>query len=273
MCGRACALANTAVNGCAAGACTVVGCAAGFGNCDGSAANGCETATATSVTNCGQCGRACAAGQTCAAGVCVQDPVVNGCADGTREGFLSLTSYPLIAACAGGFQVPGVLTATLNPACGRQGGNNGPRPTGVGCNVADLCAVGWHVCYSSPEVTARSTTGCANSAPTPGQFFATRQSSTGCGVCATGTNRANPPCNSSSCTAGCGGSDAVANDVFGCGSAGATPDGSCAPLSQFSNNVCSSLPAGWSCGSDGFAEAMNIVLTTPAAGGVLCCRD
>ncbi|MEZ4406095.1 MAG: hypothetical protein R3A52_06440 [Polyangiales bacterium] len=273
MCGRACALANTAVNGCVAGACTVVTCAAGFGNCDGNAANGCETNTNTSTTHCGACGRACASGQVCSAGACVNDPAVHGCADGTREGYLSLASYPNIAACAGGFQVPGVLSTTLNPACGRAGGNSGGRATGVGCNVADLCAVGWHVCASAAEVMSRSSTGCTNASPTAGQFFTTRQSSTGCGVCATGTNFANPPCDSSSCTAGCGGSDAVSNDFFGCGSAGGAPSTVCSPLNAFSNNLCASLPAGWSCGSDGYREAHNVVLNNPAAGGALCCRD
>ncbi|MDB4928753.1 MAG: uncharacterized protein JWM10_1237, partial [Myxococcaceae bacterium] len=55
-------------------------CAAGFGNCDGAAANGCETAT-TSITNCGGCGRACAlpnATPVCTAGACA----VGACAAG-----------------------------------------------------------------------------------------------------------------------------------------------------------------------------------------------
>jgi hypothetical protein len=139
--------------------------------------------------------------------------------------------------------------------------------------VADLCAVGWHVCASAAEVTSRSATGCTNASPSPGQFFVTRQSSTGCGVCANGSNFMNPPCDSSSCATDCGGSDAVSNDVFGCGSAGAAPASTCTPLNAFGNDVCSSLPAGGSCGADGFTEAHNVVLTTAAAGGALCCRD
>ncbi len=57
MCGRACSLAN-ATAGCAAGGCTIASCNPGFGNCDGNASNGCETAL-NSVSNCGMCGRAC----------------------------------------------------------------------------------------------------------------------------------------------------------------------------------------------------------------------
>ncbi|MBP6832410.1 MAG: hypothetical protein KA978_16610 [Deltaproteobacteria bacterium] len=52
-------------------------CAAGFGNCDGSAANGCETNLATSASACGACGNACSNGGTCTNGVCQ-----SGCAAG-----------------------------------------------------------------------------------------------------------------------------------------------------------------------------------------------
>ncbi|MDO9021585.1 MAG: FG-GAP-like repeat-containing protein, partial [Myxococcales bacterium] len=87
-CGTVCALANVAANGCAAGACTVVGCAAGFGNCDGLAANGCETSTRTSPSSCGACGRACAlpnATSTCTSGACA----ITACAAGFLDCDLS----------------------------------------------------------------------------------------------------------------------------------------------------------------------------------------
>nr|MBK7068859.1 DUF5050 domain-containing protein [Deltaproteobacteria bacterium] len=45
-------------------------CAPGTADCDGGFANGCEASLSTSA-NCGACGRACAAGQTCTAGACV----------------------------------------------------------------------------------------------------------------------------------------------------------------------------------------------------------
>jgi hypothetical protein len=56
-CGGACAVANGTA-GCSAGVCAVAGCASGRGNCDGSAANGCETDLATSPAHCGACGAA-----------------------------------------------------------------------------------------------------------------------------------------------------------------------------------------------------------------------
>jgi len=72
ICGNVCNLAN-ANEGCAAGACTVASCEPGFGNCDGLAANGCETNLSTAVGNCGTCGNVCdlaSANEACTNGVC-----------------------------------------------------------------------------------------------------------------------------------------------------------------------------------------------------------
>ena len=54
MCGNVCPPGPGATPICSAGACTIT-CAAGQGNCDGNAANGCETDTRTSSMNCGAC--------------------------------------------------------------------------------------------------------------------------------------------------------------------------------------------------------------------------
>jgi hypothetical protein len=69
---HACVVAN-ATAACVAGACAVGTCNAGFADCDGDAANGCETTPADDVANCGACGHACAlanATPVCAAGAC-----------------------------------------------------------------------------------------------------------------------------------------------------------------------------------------------------------
>ena len=82
-CGQACAVAN-ATPTCAAGACQVRECGAGFGDCDMSAANGCETNTQTSAAHCGMCGRACAvpnATAACVAGACAVGSCDAGFAD------------------------------------------------------------------------------------------------------------------------------------------------------------------------------------------------
>lgn len=193
-----------------------------------------------------------------------------GCADGAREGFLAIGTYPAIAACSGGFHVPGLLGG-LSAKCGLGGGDDGPNPDGVGCSAADLCATGWHVCASAAEVAALSPTGCAGSAPAGGLFFATRQSSPGCGLCAMGSVAA-PGCGACECVSDCLQTDLTSNDVFGCGSLGAVPD-DCGVLDRFSNNNCGSLSPPWSCTSDGCTEAHAVTKPGPSAGGVLCCRD
>ena len=84
-CTNACALANVSVNACASSSCVVGACANGYGDCDGLAGNGCETATkATDVNNCGGCGIKCSfanAGASCATGTCVMGTCNAGFAD------------------------------------------------------------------------------------------------------------------------------------------------------------------------------------------------
>ena len=58
------------------------------------------------------------------------DPEV-GCADGEREGFLSLAKYPAIAGCSGGWSLPGI-TVALSPACTRSAGADSTNAVAVG---------------------------------------------------------------------------------------------------------------------------------------------
>jgi hypothetical protein len=197
-------------------------------------------------------------------------PTVPGCADGEREGFVDATRYPDIAGCAGGWDAPGVHRVVA-PRCDRNGGDDGPLPSGLDCNVADLCAEGFHVCLDAAEVDRLSPDGCAGARDAAGQFFVTRQSGPGCRHCATGITAG---CTGSTCAIGCAPSALTLNDVFGCGTIGDAPDArSCAPLDRFGNNTCMALPAPWSCGADGVREAANLVKPGPRSGGVLCCRD
>jgi hypothetical protein len=75
-CGAACVLANATAS-CVARACAVASCATNFGNCDGSAANGCEAPLLTDAQNCGACGNRCASG-VCVAGLCNPFPSTGG---------------------------------------------------------------------------------------------------------------------------------------------------------------------------------------------------
>lgn len=218
----------------------------------------------------------------------------SGCADRQREGFRDISKWPDIAGCAGAWRIPGIHTEnpgeapacpglatfdTLTPACGRQGGDDGPRPGGAGCNVADLCAPGWHVCTSDAEVARRSPTGCegVTKGTTQPLFFATRQSTNGCGLCANGTSTG-PECNSAACVEGCLQTAFTSNDFFGCGNFGV--EATCGPLNRFSDELCSGLAGTpWSCNApteaddNGLCEAYTVTKTGSKYGGVLCCRD
>jgi hypothetical protein len=82
-CGNACGTAANASVTCLAGRCERR-CATGFGDCDGDAANGCETSLQDALAHCGACGRACAppnATAACAAGRCGVAACVAGFGD------------------------------------------------------------------------------------------------------------------------------------------------------------------------------------------------
>lgn len=234
--------------------------------------------------SCGACGTdtACSAG-----GQCVSTKPEAGCSDGTREGFQSLTEYPAIASCSGGWSVGGVTRDDLAPACDRKSGNNGQNMEGTGCSAADLCAVGWHVCRGKTEVAAKAgAKGCADSVPTgspdKAMFFAVQQHSAQFSQC----------------------DDASAgdNDVFGCGNLGIalTGDKGCGVLTR----ALASMKAGscgyneaepglgpWQClgaaGSDIHEGGLVTKSGCPGSsctwegsptgnwdrGGVLCCKD
>jgi hypothetical protein len=174
-----------------------------------------------------------------------------GCADGSREGFLDSDT---IAACSGGFSEPGVLSLG-GGSCSYTAGDDNANPSGVDCNVADLCMPGWHVCNDKFDVLSHSASGCVGATADDDAplFFATRQTGGGNALC----------------------DNLGSNDVFGCGNLGDEPDvNSCDPLLLFSGDVCGALGGTpWDCGGDGEHEAENIVKPGSDGGGVLCCRD
>ena len=171
-----------------------------------------------------------------------------GCSDGTREAFTDPT-YTDVAACAGGWSVPGVLApASMAPACNRVSGNSSANPSGAGCSVADLCAVGWHVCASSAEFIVKSPGGCA---PTQSnELFVTRQSENN-GLCSP------PP---------------AANNLVGCGAGlGQVASTTCAPLNR-ELHAPQCVGGVWVCGGVN-NEALEVVKTAATEGGVICCSD
>ncbi len=86
-CGTVCSFPHAAAS-CAANACLLGACEAGYDDCDADAASGCEATLATDAANCGECGHACEADESCQAGECV------GCPDADQDGFTD-------AACGG----------------------------------------------------------------------------------------------------------------------------------------------------------------------------
>lgn len=112
-------------------------CPADFGDCDGVAANGCETKLSTSKAHCGACGHACTTdvlGHGCKAGVCTS--LVCG------EGFA--------ADCT---DAPGCETVILS-SDEHCGGCDNPCPIGTSCQKGECCPPGKSNCDLS------ATTGC-----------------------------------------------------------------------------------------------------------------
>jgi hypothetical protein len=186
----------------------------------------------------------------------------SGCADGAREGYLSPTDFPYIAACSAAFTVPGLQTG---PSCGRKAGDDGPLSSGQGCAAADACALGWHLCSTANEVISMGGAACPADAPA-GAFFATAQpmaSNLTCSVQVVSTD----------------GSPVGLNDIVGCGSGGESPSpaldlATCAPLnSVLRQGGSTALPAGWRAGYHPERELTQVTNTNPFAGGVLCCKD
>ncbi|MEC9073032.1 MAG: hypothetical protein VX938_11650, partial [Myxococcota bacterium] len=281
--------------------------------------NSCE---ALGVSVCGSfddgCGGdlqcSCPAGQVCTAlQLCAPDEgdpgesSIVGCSDGTREGFLNTETFPKIAACGGGWSVPGIHHGD-GPSCGRVSGNSSANSDGLGCNVEDLCAEGWHVCHGDEDVVESSPSGCDGimaGAESPAFFLARATFTPGKPwICSGDTVGTNPPANT--------------DDIFGCGDMGCVTDQfDCKGLQLGSHNGCMGLnyigcecddssPATTSCEGEsactycygldywewqmsdeargiqfddvwecagGSSEANNVVKSKSSQGGVLCCQD
>lgn len=168
-CGNRCSLAN-ATAGCTGGVCTIAACNTGFADCDGSAANGCETDIRSTVTACGACGNRCAvsnATAVCTGGVCAVGVCNPGFADCDRS-------------AANGCEVS---TGSDPRNCGRCGGacslnNVSVAGCSAGACTVGACATGFADCdrvaANGCEVDTRSDPGHCG----------------GCGVrCATGVCR------------------------------------------------------------------------------------
>jgi len=222
-----------------------------------------------------------------------------GCADGTREGFMDHDASPLVAACGGAWDQPGL---DRGPTCARQAGNHGFIRTGVGCSAADLCGVGWHVCRGPEDFADHAPAGCVDAVdpfyadfgagtygvgadmaplePPPGGAFFVARGAIDQGVCVDSVPAVPLP------SAG----------VFGCGNLGyETSSVTCGDFDRMAGPLCEGLrdvsvlpgdnPAtdwgyataatwAWACGTTPGEERAALVKSlADRQGGVLCCKD
>jgi hypothetical protein len=173
-CGRVCRIANGTA-GCAESQCTVAACNAGFGDCDASAANGCETPTASNVLHCGGCGRICSSGPhanpVCSAGACqvICDEGWADC-DGNPSNGCEVDRANDPSNC-GGCGAPAPMRDNAVPTCRMGVGSFTCRPGYADCDQdaangceADLNATAsCGACGRACEI-AHATTRCASGA-------------------------------------------------------------------------------------------------------------
>ncbi len=239
-CGNVCSLAH-ATAGCSASGCVVASCNAGFADCDGVAANGCET-DITLPANCGGCNTA-AKPTACgtATPVCSASGCVTGCP----------ASTPTL--CTGGTCVNTTTDANDCSACGNV------------CALANATPA----CVSSACAVNSCNTGFAdcNAKPTDGCEVNTTNDVKNCGACGKVCAFANatPTCSSSSCaiascatgfadcdnTAADGCEVNTTNDVKNCGK--------CGTQCTFANAsaTCTSSNCAMSTCNTGFADCDN----------------
>ncbi|MDQ3035001.1 MAG: hypothetical protein M3Y87_21520 [Myxococcota bacterium] len=133
-CDSRCAPAN-ASGVCSSGACRIAACIPGWGDCNGSAGDGCETRL-DSVTHCGACGNTCSlAGATeqCAGGTCAVlacEPMLDDC-DGTAANGCE-TRLDTLSTC-------GACGTTCALA-------NATETCSTGSCAIVACAAGWSDC-------------------------------------------------------------------------------------------------------------------------------
>ncbi|MFO0561991.1 MAG: hypothetical protein U0269_28520 [Polyangiales bacterium] len=281
-CGRACSLANaTAV--CTAGGCAIGSCNPGFANCDGNAANGCETPLGT-ASNCGSCGAACSgASPVCNAmtGMCA-----SGCAGGQVRCGMSCvdtaTDINHCGACGNACPARANSTAscsasscryTCNAGFGDCDGNtaNGCETPLTSTSHCGMCgrscsyANGSAACNAGSCALAGCTTGFGNCDGNASNGCETPlNSTTHCGGCGVGCSVSNGAatcasgsCQVASCSAGfgnCDGSPAngcetnTTNNGSHCGACG-----NACPGRANASSYCSGSACGFTC-SAGFGD-------------------
>ena len=275
-CAHACSFANAGA-ACADGACVIGSCTGAYTNCDGNAANGCETAPATDVANCGGCGHVCAlpnASPVCAAGACAVGACAEGFADCNglaADGCeVNLASASSCGACGNACDLPHASSVCTAGACavGACAAGFGNCTAAAGCetdlSLVTSCGACGTVCASGPHSTPTCGAGtcgitcevgfadCDGNAANGCEIDTTADGSH-CGACATVCRNATT-CQSGACsTAVCvsGNADCNGLPTDGCETTPATDTGNCGAC----GHACSFANAAPQCidGGCGFA--------------------
>jgi Stigma-specific protein, Stig1 len=113
-CGVSCPARSNASRTCTGSTCGF-SCNSGFANCNSAAMDGCEADLNNDTSNCGMCGRTCAAGATCSGGSCscpAGEVLCGGaCVDTNTSNAhcgACFNSCPATSGCCGGMCVPGI---------------------------------------------------------------------------------------------------------------------------------------------------------------------
>jgi hypothetical protein len=294
-CGTTCAAAPNAAAACVGGSCGLGACRAGFGDCDGSAANGCETTLATSAAHCGACGNTCPtpanAAPTCAGGACgfscnpgfgdCDRDAANGC-----ETNLS-TTVASCGACGTACPTPANGAATCaGGVCGlgtcRAGFGNCDGLAANGCE-ATLATSGAH-CGACGNVCPAGTTcsggACATVCAPPTTFcagacYALLTEANHCGACGNvcpAAANASPACASGVCSFTCNASfgDCDGSVGNGCETAlGANPMncgrcGNTCPTPANATPTCAGGACGFTCNA-GFHNCGGMCVSNASA--------
>ncbi|HLK35557.1 MAG TPA: hypothetical protein VKU41_02310, partial [Polyangiaceae bacterium] len=229
-CGHACNLPN-ASSTCSSGACVIASCNAGFADCDNNAANGCETHTASDLSNCGTCGKTCTAANgtpvcsdsACGVGACnagfadCDMLVANGCEANTTNDSSHCGGCGSSNVCTGGKTCQSsscacpsgmhdcngtCMSNTSVGSCGASCMMCPPPSNGVATCDGTMCGM---ACTSDPAHPNLCGTVCVNFSNDPGN----------CGMCShpcpTGGN-----CAAGSCACPTGASGCPANAPTTC---------------------------------------------------------
>jgi hypothetical protein len=233
-CGQTCSGAPNAAPRCVAGVCQVA-CRPGFGDCDGNAANGCETDLTQDVEHCGACATRCA-GAPNATPVCTAGTCSIACASGFKDCNRDPTdgcetnveSDPANCGQCGNACVPGSGASAACSAGKCVYSCTNPLPGEVICGKSCV----------DPSTDRTNCGGCRNVCP-PTQLCADGQCGCAAGetLCtATCTNLATDPANCGRCGRSCNPGWSCSNGKCTCDPPKSTCGNVCTDTSQDPNN-------------------------------------